>query len=172
MADEIPTIRPLRLIELFNRVPEVAELVVRELHPHDTQILFERTDPALTAFAEGPGGGFDRLWKITWAGHRERKRIRRLPDWPRLLVEEWRARLMGKRLIEEDEKGDDTVISSHLTVASMFFIGVFILSLCLLLSTAILVDNMVLINMFEICDLIKSFGFRATAEDPRYAKIE
>ena len=111
MADEQPSIRPLRLINIFNQVPEVADLVIKHLDPDETITLLTRTDPALKVFCEGAGGGLDRLMAISEVGTKERRRIRKLPSFPRLLIGEWQKKLMGKRLIEEGEEGDDTVCS-------------------------------------------------------------
>ena len=111
MADEQPSIRPLRLINIFNQVPEVADLVIKQFDPDETITLLTRTDPALKVFCEGAGGGLDRLMAISEVGTKERRRIRKLPSFPRLLIGEWQKKLMGKRLIEEGEEGDDTVCS-------------------------------------------------------------
>ncbi len=109
MATEPSPPRPLRLIAIFNQVPEVADLVVKELDSSETAWLMTKTDPGLTAFCEGAGGGLDRFRAISRVGKRERKRISRLPSLPRLLGEEWQKKLIGKRLVDEDEEGDETV---------------------------------------------------------------
>ncbi|KAG8526366.1 uncharacterized protein KY384_000359 [Bacidia gigantensis] len=99
---------PLTLSAVFDKVPEVADLVVKELDPNDTKDLLIETDPLITRFCHGKGGGFDRLIAISSAGKKERKGIKRLPSLPRLLEGEWRKRLMGKRLVAEDAESDDT----------------------------------------------------------------
>ena len=101
--------RPLTLADVFAKVPEIADLVVKELDPADAEDLMTKTDPALTAFCQGVGGGFGRYLKISREGKHERKRLRRLPSLPRLLVEEWQDELLGNRLVAENVQGDNTV---------------------------------------------------------------
>ena len=101
--------RPSTLADLFATAPLVADLVVRELEPSDAEDLLLNTDPALTAFCNSSGGGIDRLVGLSEKAHQERKRLRKLPSLPRLLEEEWRERLMGKRMIAEHEQRDNMV---------------------------------------------------------------
>lgn len=98
------------LATLFFKVPEVADLIVQNLGPSDFLALAKQADPALMQFFNGPGGGVERMRKLSEDEHYKRKAISRLPSLPRLLVQEWRDRLMGKRLIGEDVEGHNTVI--------------------------------------------------------------
>lgn len=100
---------PSALAMMFMRVPEVADLVVKHLDPHDIVRLMTKTEPALTLFCQFCGGGIDRLLEISLEGKRKRDRLRRLPSLPRLLEEEWQRKLIGKRLVAKKVEADDTV---------------------------------------------------------------
>ena len=104
---------PMTLADVFAAVPEIAEMVIRELDPIYAERLVMKTDPALTAFFySAAGGGLQRHLKISREGKKERRRISRLPDEPRLLVGEWKKRLIGKRLVAEDVQGDENMVGS------------------------------------------------------------
>lgn len=100
---------PSSLANLFFKVPEVADLVIQNLGPNDFIALVEQAEPALMQFFNGPGGGVERMRDMCEHEHYKRKAISRLPSLPRLLVQEWREKLMDKRIIGEDAEGDDTV---------------------------------------------------------------
>lgn len=104
---------PMTLADVFAAVPEIAEMVIRELDPIYAERLVMKTDPALTAFFySAAGGGLQRYLKISREGKKERKRIERLPSLPRLLVGEWKKKLLGKRLVAEDVQGDENMVGS------------------------------------------------------------
>lgn len=90
-------------------MPEVADLVVRNLDPPDVEDLMLKTEPALISFCQGSGGGINRFLRISVEGRLERRLRRQLPSLPRLLKEEWQEKLLGKRLIAEDAQTDDMV---------------------------------------------------------------
>ena len=113
MASKSPP-QPLRLANLFAKVPHIADLVVRELEPSDVEDLLMNTDPALSSFCNGSGGGIDHFIDISTRAHQERKRLRKLPSLPRLLEEEWRKRLVGKKMIAEHLQSDEMVGNSFL----------------------------------------------------------
>lgn len=104
--------QPSALATTFTKVPETADLVVKHLDPSDTEDLLLKTEPALVAFCWGSGGGIGRFLKLSQEGQRERKLLRKLPSLPRLLEKEWQEKLLGKRLVAEDTKSDDTVCFS------------------------------------------------------------
>ena len=87
----------------------MADIIVYNLDVNTIRRLPLSTEPAICHFCKGPGGGFDRLLNICMEGKKRRKYIERLPDYPRLLVEEWRDKLMGRRLVKEDAEGSDDV---------------------------------------------------------------
>lgn len=97
-----------KIASLFFKVPQTAELIVYELSVDDTTQLLLYTEPAIYHFCRGPGGGFDRFLKICREGKRYRWNRNRLPDPPRLLVEQWQRKLLGKHLVDEDaERSED-----------------------------------------------------------------
>ena len=100
---------PSILADTFARAPQVADLVVKDLDPVDTANLMMKTEPALTSFCQGGGGGLDRFLKISREGKYERKLLRRMPSLPRLLEKERREKLLEKRLIAANAQTDDTV---------------------------------------------------------------
>ena len=97
------------LASLFFRVPKVADIIVYKLNVKTIRGLLLSTEPAIYHFCKGPGGGFDRFLNICIEGKKRRKYIERLADYPRLLVDEWRDKLMGRRLVKEDIEGSDDV---------------------------------------------------------------
>lgn len=101
-----------KIASLFFKVPKTAELVVYELSVNDTTQLLLYTEPAIYHFCRGPGGGFDRFLKICREGKRYRWNQNRLPDPPRLLVEQWQRKLLGKRLVDEDAESSEDVCLS------------------------------------------------------------
>lgn len=105
--------QPSILADMFAKVPQIADLVVKDLDPDDTVNLMMKTDPALTSFCQVEGGGLDRFLKISQEGKYERRLLRRMPSIPRLLAKEWREKLLGKRLIAENAQTDDTVSLSR-----------------------------------------------------------
>lgn len=98
-----------RIASLFCAVPSTAELIVYELSLDETTQLLLYTEPAIYHFCRGPGGGFDRFLRICGEGKRYRWHQNRLPDPPRLLVEEWQRKLLGKRLVDEDSERSEDV---------------------------------------------------------------
>lgn len=109
MAQRAP---PSALASLVYRVPKVADVVAYNLNYDDTTDLMIKTEPAIYEFCRGPGGGLDRFMKISQRGKKRkkhRKHIARLPSPPRLLVVEWREKLMGKCLVAEDAENSDKV---------------------------------------------------------------
>ena len=107
-----PVPQPSSLASLFYRVPKVADIVVYNLSMSEAESLLLYTEAAIQQichFAEGPGGGYYRLREISREGKYWRKYIQRLPDPPRLSVEEWQEKLIGKRLRKEDAEGSDDV---------------------------------------------------------------
>lgn len=101
--------QPSKLALLFLKVPETAELIVYELSVSETTQLLLYTEPAIYNFCRGPGGGFDRFVKICRKGKRYRWDQNRLLEPPRLLVEQWQRRLLGKRLVGDDAEGGEDV---------------------------------------------------------------
>ena len=101
--------KPSALAETFTRVPETADLVVKHLDPRETESLMKKIEPALYFFSKTSGGGLDRLMRISREGKWKRRALRRLPDLPRLLQEDWQKILEGKRLVIEKAEDDDTV---------------------------------------------------------------
>lgn len=101
--------QPSSLASLFYRVLKVADIVVYNLSMSEAESLLLYTATAICHFAEGPGGGYYPLREISREGKYWRKYIQRLPDPPRLSVEEWQEKLIGKRLRKEDAEGSDDV---------------------------------------------------------------
>ena len=96
------------LASLFYKVPKIADIIAYELGPGEVDVLMQDVEPALSAFCKGPGGGLERLVKIAEQGRRYRRDLKRLPDPPRLLAEQWRDILMDKVLVsEEAESGPE-----------------------------------------------------------------
>lgn len=110
--------QPSKLASLFLKVPETAELIVYELSVSETTQLLVYTEPAIYNFCRGPCGGFDRFAKICRKGKRYRWDQNRLLEPPRLLVEQWQRRLLGKRLVDEDGESTEDV---GLGVAYLFY---------------------------------------------------
>ena len=91
----------------------VADIIVYELDPGEIDMLVKRVEPALYAFCKGPAGGLERLVKIATQGKMYRRNLKRLPDPPRLLAEEWRERLMDKILVDEEARKGPNVCMPH-----------------------------------------------------------
>ena len=107
---------PSALAVLFMKMPEVAELVVKELDPADTKVLMLGTELAITTFCLRYGGGIDRYVDISREGKKRRNARERLPNLPRLLADKWWQKLLGKRLIAEDAIGDEMVRTIFLLI--------------------------------------------------------
>jgi len=105
--------QPSTLANLFASVPEVTDLVVRNLDPPDVEDLMLKTEPALISFCQGSGDGIDRFLGISLEGRLEKRLRRRLPSLPRLLEKEWREKLLGKGLVAENAQTDDMVSLSY-----------------------------------------------------------
>jgi hypothetical protein len=59
---------PPPLATLFMKVPEVADLVAKELNSQEVTASMNDVEPAIMAFCYGPGGGIDRFRGISDRG--------------------------------------------------------------------------------------------------------
>ena len=82
--------QPSILADMFAKILQVADLVVEDPDPVDTENMIMKTDPSLTSFCQAEEGGLDRFLKISLEGRYERKLLRKMPSMPRLLEKEWR----------------------------------------------------------------------------------
>ena len=102
-------LQPSILADVFAKVPQIADLVVKTLDPVDAVHMMMKTDPALASFCQGIEGRLNRFLRISRQGKYERKLLRKLPALPRLLEKEWREKLLNKGLVREDAQSDATV---------------------------------------------------------------
>lgn len=93
-----------------------------ELNVNEATKFLLYTEPAIYQFCHGLGGGFRRFLRICREGKFYRWKKRQLPDPPRLLVEQWQSKLIGKRLVDADAEPSEDV-------SSLLYLPLFQLSL-------------------------------------------
>ena len=104
-----PPCTPSALARLFFQVPQAADIIVYDLEQIETVRLMLCTEKFISSFCNGLGGGLKRILLISQDGENARRLHARSPSPPRLPVEKWRERLVGKRLVAEDAEDVETV---------------------------------------------------------------